>query len=82
LDSKIEDRQKEDIFQYDISSNIELGKFFPSKHRVRIPVYFGYSENIQTPEYNPLDPDIPLEATFSDSEISAAEERFHQKNCN
>jgi cell surface protein SprA len=73
LDSKIEDRQKEDIFQYDISSNIELGKFFPSKHRVRIPVYFGYSENIQTPEYNPLDPDIPLEATFSDSEISAAE---------
>ncbi|NJO89105.1 MAG: cell surface protein SprA [Chloroflexia bacterium] len=73
LDSKIEDRQKEDIFQYDVSSNIELGKFFPSKYRVRIPVYLGYSENIQTPEYNPLDPDILMKTTLNDPEISAAE---------
>ena len=73
LDSKIEDRQREDIFQYDVSSNIELGKFFPSKHRVRIPVYFGYSENMKTPEYNPLDPDILLKHTLNDPEISKEE---------
>ncbi len=73
LDSKIDDRQKEDIFQYDVSSNIELGKFFPSKHRVRIPVYFGFSENMKTPEYNPLDPDILLKTTLSDPEISSEE---------
>jgi len=73
LDSKIEDRQKEDIFQYDVSSNVELGKFFPAKKRVRIPVYFGFSENRQTPEYNPLDPDILLKTTLSDPEVTAAE---------
>ncbi len=73
LDSKIEDRQKEDIFQYDVSSNMELGKFFPSKYGVRIPVYFGFSENIQTPEYNPLDPDILMKTTLNDPEISAEE---------
>jgi len=50
-----------------------MGKFFPTKSRVRIPVYFGYSENFKTPEYNPLDPDILLETTLNDPEISAAE---------
>ena len=73
IDKKVNDRQKEDIFQYDISSNLELGKFFPQKNRVRIPLYFGYSENTKTPEYNPLDPDILLKTTLSDPELPKEE---------
>jgi cell surface protein SprA len=69
LDKKVDERQKEDIFQYDISSNLELGKFFPQRNRVRIPLYFGFSENIKTPQYNPLDPDILLSTTLADPEL-------------
>ena len=46
--------------KYDLSSSIELGKFFPEKAGVRLPVYVGYSETRIKPQYNPLDPDIPL----------------------
>jgi cell surface protein SprA len=60
IESKVNERSKEDISKYDLSSTIELGKFFPEKAQVRLPVYVGYSETRIKPEYNPLDPDILL----------------------
>jgi len=73
IEKKINERQKEDIYQYDVASNFELGKFFPAKNRVRIPLYYGVSESFRNPQYNPLDPDILLKTTLSDPEISREE---------
>jgi cell surface protein SprA len=61
LESKINDQSREQIMKYDISSSVELGKFFPEKLGVRLPVYVGYSETLIKPQYNPLDPDVPLQ---------------------
>jgi cell surface protein SprA len=58
IESKVSTRQKETDKSIDISSQLELGKFFPSKLSMRIPMYVGFSESIATPQYNPLDPDI------------------------
>jgi cell surface protein SprA len=58
LDMKVNERSKEQIAKYDISSNLELGKFFPEESGVTLPVYLGYSESHIQPQYNPLDPDI------------------------
>ncbi|HNY08214.1 MAG TPA: cell surface protein SprA, partial [Bacteroidales bacterium] len=55
---KINDRQKETITNFDIATNLELGKFFPEKSGIRIPMHFDYSETRSNPQYNPLDPDI------------------------
>ena len=60
IEKKVNERSKEQIMKYDISSSVELGKFFPEKIGVRFPVYVGYSETRIKPQYNPLDPDIPL----------------------
>jgi cell surface protein SprA len=60
IEKKVNERSKEEIMKYDISSSVELGKFFPEKIGVRLPVYVGYSETRIKPQYNPLDPDIPL----------------------
>jgi len=60
IEKKVNERSKEQIMKYDISSSVELGKFFPEKIGVRLPVYVGYSETRIKPQYNPLDPDIPL----------------------
>jgi cell surface protein SprA len=65
LDSKINDRSLDGTTKYDLSSNIEMGKFFPEKMMVRLPLYVGYSEAWTTPEYNPLDPDILLSDALS-----------------
>jgi cell surface protein SprA len=60
IDKKVDERSKDQTLKYDISSNIELGKFFPEKLGVRLPVYVGYSETRIRPQYDPLDPDILL----------------------
>jgi cell surface protein SprA len=60
IEKKVSERSKETIKAYDVSSNLELGKFIPEKVNIRIPMYVGYSEQIRTPQFNPLDPDIEL----------------------
>ncbi len=61
LDMKVNERSKEQISKYDVSSNIDLGRFFSEEAGVRLPVYLGYSESFIQPQYNPLDPDILLD---------------------
>lgn len=61
IDSKMNQRSMEDRSEYDISTNLELGKFFGEKAGVRIPMYLGFSKAIETPEYSPLDPDVKLQ---------------------
>ena len=60
IEKKVNERSMEHVLSYDVSTNIEFGKFFPEKAAVRLPVYAGYSQTIIRPQYNQLDPDIPL----------------------
>jgi len=60
IEKKVNERSKETIASYDLSSSIEFGKFFPEKIGVRLPLFVGYSETHIKPQYNPLDPDIPF----------------------
>jgi len=68
IEKKVNERSKEEVIQYDVSSNLELGKFFPEKLGVNIPVYAGFSETRINPQYNPLDPDIPLKSALRNAE--------------
>ena len=67
IEKKVNERSKEDIYQYDISSNVELGKFFPKATAVRIPMFINYSEGIKNPQFNPIDPDIELQAALDNA---------------
>jgi cell surface protein SprA len=60
IDKKVNERSKEQIINYDLSSTLELGKFFPEKIGMRLPIYAGFSEIRIKPQYNPLDPDVLL----------------------
>lgn len=71
IDRKVQERSKEELFQYNISSTLQLGKFFPKKAGVNFPVYLGYSETRRNPQYNPLDPDILLQAALDNVQDKA-----------
>ena len=60
LENKLDQRKKETMKQYDVTSSLELGKFFPKDWGIHVPTYVDYSETFITPKYNPLDPDILL----------------------
>lgn len=68
IESKVSDRSREDLMQYDIASTFELGKFFPERFGLRIPMYFGFGEGFSRPEFNPIDGDILLTTVLASLE--------------
>ena len=72
IDKKVNERSKEEILKYDVSTTMELGKFFPEEAGVRLPVYAGYSETRIKPQYNPLDPDITLRDALNEAKSKEA----------
>ncbi len=60
IDQKLAQRSKEEVFQYDIATSIELGRFFPKKTGIQIPFYTQLSRTIKTPQFDPYQLDIPL----------------------
>lgn len=73
IEKKVSERYQETVYQYDITSQVQLGKFFNQDYGVRIPLYFGFSENYEIPKYNPLDPDIELKTTLNNPELTKKE---------
>jgi cell surface protein SprA len=90
LDSRLSDRSLSDNKTYDVSSNVELGKFFPDKSGIHIPLYLNVSSQVRTPEYDPASPDVLLKQTLSsatstkqrDSIQNAAEDYTVRKSIN
>lgn len=72
IEKKVNDRNQEDFHQYDISTNLELGKLTGPDSRLSIPFYFGYSRSVADPKYYPLDPDIPLDVALENAGSQAA----------
>ena len=46
---------------YSFTANVELGKFFPDKAQVSIPLYYSVTKEHTSPKYNPLDTDLKLD---------------------
>lgn len=51
------DTQKE----YSMTTSLELGKFFPAKAKVSVPLYYSLTKEETKPRYNPLDTDMRLD---------------------
>jgi cell surface protein SprA len=64
LEEKLNERQLDEIYQYDINTSLQLGSFFPKESGIKIPMYFGYAETFVNPKYNPLDKDILFEKSL------------------
>lgn len=60
IDKRLNERSLSNNYQYDLSSSFELGKFFPAKAGVNIPMFIGYSGTISRPKFDPLNPDVEL----------------------
>ena len=73
IEKRVSERHQETVYQYDFTSLLQLGKLFNPSYGVRMPLYYGFSENYELPKYNPLDPDIELETTLKDPTLSRAE---------
>ena len=78
LDTKITNIQLDAASQFDIATNLELGKFFSEKSGVRIPMHFDYSEVRVKPKFNPNDPDLILDEVLDSYEIKNERDSIKQ----
>ncbi|MEO6000303.1 MAG: cell surface protein SprA, partial [Chitinophagaceae bacterium] len=60
LEQRVNERSREDFTQFDLATNLELGKLLPAKAGISIPVYALVSQTLTTPEYDPYELDIKL----------------------
>ena len=67
LETKITDNDLMANRYYNVSADIDLGKFMaPEKSGMSVPVHFDHNNTTITPEYNPLDPDVKLSRSLQD----------------
>jgi len=71
LEKRVNERYTDQTINYDFTSQMQLGKFFPSDYGVSVPFYVGFSQSISNPEYNPFDPDIKFQDALSSLPDSA-----------
>lgn len=70
LDQRLAERNREELLQYDIATNLQLGKFFPNKWGINLPFYAQYSKNNAYRQFEPYERDLTV-----DEKIDALNER-------
>lgn len=60
LEQQVQERFRNNFWQYDFATNLELGKLLPKKMNLRVPFYASISQSFSTPEYDPYDLDVKL----------------------
>ncbi len=65
IESNVLSRNMDNNYQVSVSAAMEVGRLFPEKAKLQIPVYVSYSKNIVKPDYDPLDTDIKLEESLA-----------------
>ncbi|MBR1593749.1 MAG: cell surface protein SprA [Alloprevotella sp.] len=61
LEEGVTQRRNDNLYQYSVTTNVQLGKFLPEKAKFNAPLYFSYSKERVVPQYNPLDTDMPMD---------------------
>ena len=61
INQKPNERLREDAVAYGVVTNVELGKLFPNRWNLQIPFNYGISEELITPEFDPVYDDLKLQ---------------------
>ncbi len=67
VEQRPNERSREDVQQYDIVTNVNLGQLLPKKWGMQIPFNYGIGEEVITPEYDEFYRDIKLETQLENT---------------
>jgi cell surface protein SprA len=65
LEQRVNDRFRDNLQQFDLSTNLQLGKLLPKQIGLEIPFFANLSQTVSSPEFDPYDKDITLKEKFS-----------------
>jgi len=79
IQQTIQQRNKFEQLQYDISANINADKFLlPEKTGLKIPMFVSLERSVKTPQFDPLNPDVPLDAALVVMKSDAERARYRR----
>lgn len=61
LEEGVSQRRNDNLYQFSVTTNVQLGRFLPEKVKLNAPLYYSYSKEKIVPQYNPLDSDMSME---------------------
>jgi cell surface protein SprA len=59
------ERSREDVKQYDIVSNLNIGQLLPKKWKINLPFNYAVGEQVITPKYDPFYQDLELKEVLN-----------------
>lgn len=78
LEQRVNERYRDNLTQFDVAANIELGKLLPKKAAISIPVFASYSQSVSKPQYDPFDMDIKLKDKLNAAKSSAQRDSINE----
>jgi cell surface protein SprA len=77
IQQRISERARWETFQYDLSMNMNLEKFmYPEKTGLRVPFFASYENAKSTPQFDPINQDITLEAALRSFQTQAERDAY------
>lgn len=70
IDQKLNQRFRDNFYQYNASTNLNMGKLLPRTWGLQLPVFVGYSETISNPQFDPYDLDVTYQDKINSAETS------------
>ncbi len=61
IDQMPNERAREDAIAYDVVTNVNVGQLLPKKWGIQLPFNYGISEQLITPEFDPVYDDLKLQ---------------------
>lgn len=61
VEDNVAQRREDNLYEYNVSMNMDLGRFLPEKIKFKAPLYYSYSKEKVKPKYNPLDTDMEMD---------------------
>jgi cell surface protein SprA len=79
LEQGANERDREDIQQYNIVTNLNLGKLLPPKWGINLPFNYAIGEEVITPEYDPFNQDIKLDQLIRETTDEAEKDNIRTR---
>nr|WP_309597465.1 cell surface protein SprA [Flavobacterium davisii] len=82
IEQKPNERSREDMWQYDVVTNVSLGKLLPKKWGVNLPFNYAIGEQTITPEYDPLYQDLKLKDVLAAAQTEEEKDAVRKRSEN
>ena len=69
VEQKVDQRFRDNFYQYSLNSTLNLGKFFPKILGIQLPFFGQFAKSVSTPEYDPYTYDIKFNNASDDIAI-------------